>query len=194
MSALYHKPSGHQQGDNQENKTPPDTYFITILCNNPALTSPGLMPKTARWLLVPTFHSCFTALPPTGRCGAKSVLPQWGPAQKASKSALLCPGVLLPCRSQRQPCKDWHREGSGKGPHHSGFTEEVRRKQLLLSLSQPAGNLPATAKQAGYPGSGDHPLVLSHTLIDWLRWDVTSGEGSSPLLRPGCWSHIRSSF
>lgn len=122
-SALYHRPSGHQQGDNQENKTPPHTYFITVLCNNPVLTltSPGLMPRTAKWLLVPGFHNCFTALPPTGRCGTKSVLPLWGPAQKASESTLLCPGVLLPCRSQPQPCKDWHREGSGKGSHHSGF-------------------------------------------------------------------------
>lgn len=97
----------------------------------------------------------------------------------ASRSTLLCPGVLLPCRSQPQPCKDWHRQGRSEGPRHSGFTVEVTGKQLLVSLPQPAMNLPAMAKQTGCPGS-DHPLVLSHTLTDWLWWDVTSGEGPRP--------------
>lgn len=121
------------QGTSKEaaRKTKPHQIlsFITVLQNNRALTLPssGLAPKTARWLVVPNFHSCFTALPPTGRSGTKSVLPLQGPAQTASKSVLLCPGVLLPCRFHPQPCKDWHRQGSGEGPHHCGFPVEVRR-------------------------------------------------------------------
>ena len=38
-------------------------------------------------------------------------------------------------------------------------------------------SLLAMAKQAGGPGSAEHPLVLSYTITDWLRWDGTSGDG-----------------
>lgn len=113
---------------------------------------------------MPNFHSCFTALPPTGRCGTKSVLSLWGPAQKASKSTLLCPGVLL-------PCNDWHRQESGKGPHHSGFTE-VRRKQLLTVLASASYEPP------------------SHSQANRLSWQWRSSYGALPhthrLVEVGC--------
>lgn len=95
----------------------------------------------------------------------------------ASSSTLLCPGTLLLCRAQPQPCKEQCGQGSNEGPHHSGFAVEVRRKHVPTVLASARHELPATAKQAGGPGSGEHPLVLSHTIADWLRWDGTSGDG-----------------
>lgn len=95
----------------------------------------------------------------------------------ASSSTLLCPGTLLLCRAQPQPCKEQHGQGSNEGPHHSGFAVEVRKKHVPAVLASASLKPPSHGQASRWswqwrasPGALPHNCRLVEVGWDLWRW------------------------
>jgi len=134
------------------------------------------MLRTAEWLLVPNFH---IALQPCLLQGGveTSQLHHWSARHSSSDGFQQVSAAPRSTPALQGSARSSVGRGMVKDPITLVSQGRQGRNRLLLSLPQPATSLPAMGKQAGGPGSGEHPLVLSHTTTDWLRWDGTSGDG-----------------